>query len=103
MRNLKSQLIATIVRILSTWGGTSSGELQLEASPLINAMGGMVQLAERYEVDGVTAITYGKNDEEVDETHIRYEDLEESTLQEILTIVQDYEADQIQTEKESHK
>ena len=51
------------------------------------------QLAERFNIDGVTAITYVHGNE-TGENEINYEDLSEGTLEEILELAKNFKRDE---------
>lgn len=93
----KKKQISEIKRIISEWGGTSTCELQLESSPCISSIGNgkqnVCQLAERFNVNGVDAITY-HNDNELGSEFISYEMLKSSVIKEIYNIMLGYEKSQ---------
>lgn len=72
----------------------TSAEMELESSLCIASLGSTNQLAEIFGLHKVTAITYDKQDEEIDEDYISYEDLTKDILEEILSDLENYEVDQ---------
>lgn len=98
----KKSDIYKIKRILSEWGGTSTGELQSESSPIIFSLGNVSVLAERFYVDNVEAIVY-HNDMEIDSDYMNYEDLNDDVIFQIKEILESYDADMNKTMKERIK
>jgi hypothetical protein len=95
----KENVIQAIRKIIERHGGFSIADVEGESSPLINSMGkDNVQLAERFYLNSVDAITY-VHETEVSDDSIPYRDLDVDVLEEILTLAQNYEADSLQTEK----
>lgn len=78
---------------------TSTSELELESSPVFqNLNGRLCSLVEEFLEDRVRIITY---DDEmiINESDVDYEELSDDLIDEITTIIEDYEAEQIQTQK----
>lgn len=96
---LKKTVIKQIRKIISDYGSFTTADVQAQSSPSVASLGGCNQLLEKFDLHKATAITYDKLDMEVDEDYIIYEDLDRDILDEILILAQDYEADQVQTEK----
>jgi len=95
----KKEDISYIKRIIADYGSFSVGDLEGENSPIVNSLGkDNFQLAERFSLDDVTVITY-VHETEVDQNDVDYEDLPEDTISEIVRLAEDYEADQIRTQK----
>jgi hypothetical protein len=95
----KENVIEAIRKIIERHGDFSIADVEGESSPLINSMGkDNVQLAERFYLNSVDAITY-VHETEVSDDSISYRDLDVDVLEEILTLAQNYEADSLQTEK----
>jgi len=87
----KKVMIEKIDAIISEYGIFTTAEIGAEASPCINSMGGVVQLAERFDGSGVTAITYEtRYDNEIGEEDIPYEDLSGEVLKEILVLAREW-------------
>ena len=87
----KNDQISEINRIIREWGAISCGELLLDCSPCVASIGdNIVQLAERFNDNGITAITY-VYDREVDECEIPYDNLSEEIVDEIYNIIVEYE------------
>jgi len=97
----KHSKIAYIKKVIKEWGSTSSGELTLESSPCLNSLGdgGICELVEDFNVDGVGTTIYDLTGEEIDWNNYEYEDLSEDLIDEICYIIEQYEADMIRTEK----
>lgn len=95
----REEKIEYIKRIIHTFGMTSTSELELESSPVFqNLNGRLCSLVEEFLEDRVRVITY---DDEmiINESYVDYEELSDDLIDEITTIIEDYEAEQIQTEK----
>ena len=85
----KEQIIQKIRDIIKKHGSISPSEVS-GSSPIIKTIGNdHQQLAEKFNLDDVDAITY-VHETEVDEDFIEYEDLSEDLLEEILNLVEDY-------------
>jgi hypothetical protein len=100
----KEKLIRKIKRILEEWGNTTSGELQLDHSPLKNSIGesktAIVELVEYFNHTDVGTIVY-QDEQELDENFYSYEELDDELLYEIENIIANYEVDMLKTEKRS--
>jgi len=95
----KKEDISYIKRIIADYGSFSVGDLEGESSPIVNSLGkDNFQLAERFSLDDVTVITY-VHETEVDQNDVDYGDLPDDTISEIVRLAEDYEADQIRTQK----
>lgn len=96
----KSEKIRYIKKVLDTWGGTSTSELELDHSPSLNSMAGgnIAELVEEFTVDGVSAVTYD-DDMEIGWNDYSYDELPDDVIDEIVEIMENYEADQEQTAK----
>lgn len=93
--------IKRIKDILSTWGGTTVSELELDHSPCIHSQGNKLNishLVEQFNPDCVTVVVYA-NETETSEYEQEYEQLSDDILDEIALIIDDYEADMLKTEK----
>ena len=94
----KLEKIRNIKRIINTYGGFHISELDGEGSPVIKTMGkDHTLLAEEFN-EQVTAITY-VHEVETNEDYIDYEDLSDDLIDQINVIAEDYEAEQLLTEK----
>jgi hypothetical protein len=86
--------IAHIKRVINDWGSTSSSELELESSPCVFSCGSgknsTTVLAERFSLDGVTAVTYNDGIQ-ISENFIPYEKLDKEVINEIYTVILNYE------------
>lgn len=100
--NSKAGKVAYIKKVIREWGETTACELSLDCSPCLHSIGNgrqnVSQLIEHFNANGVTAITY--NDEiQIGEEEIEYEYLSDDILDEIVTIMENYDADMLKTEK----
>jgi hypothetical protein len=95
----KRTVIKNINKIITEFGSFTTGDVQAESSPCINSMANSTQLAEKFYVDKADTILYDKKGNEIDEDVVYYKDMEKDVLEEILFLAEQYEADQIQTEK----
>ncbi len=102
----KPTIIKHIKRIIEKWGAFGSGEVEGSLgetySPCVNSMGNLVALAEYFKPNEVEVCIYnpsGFSCDPIDTYIVSYEDLSKDALEEILTLAEQYEADQIKTEK----
>jgi hypothetical protein len=102
----KPTIIKHIQRIIEEWGAFGSGEVEGSLgetySPCVNSMGNLVALAENFYSDDVEVNVYnpsGFSSDPIDTYNVSYEDLGKDVLLEILTLAEQYEADQLKTEK----
>jgi len=87
----KKVMIEKIDAIISEYGIFTTADVSADSSPCINSMKGCVQLAERFDGNGVTAITYEtRYDNEISEEDIPYEDLSGEVLKEILVLAREW-------------
>lgn len=91
-------IIKSIKKIIGNYGGFSVGELQAESSPIVESLGSTYVLAESFDINCATLVTY-VNDNEVDENYVSYTELEKDVLEEILFLAEMYEAEQQKTLK----
>jgi len=86
--------IEYIKKVLSTWGTTSTSELELESSPVYNNLTGKIcTLVEEFTEDYVRVVTYD-DDIDIDEEDVPYEKLSDELIDEIHTIMEYYDAEQ---------
>jgi hypothetical protein len=87
-----------IKRVIIEWGSTSSSELELESSPCVFSCGSgknsTTVLADRFSSDGVTTITYN-DDIQISENFISYEELDKEVIDEIYSVILNYEKSNI--------
>jgi hypothetical protein len=92
----REKTIARIKHILEEWGNTTSGELNLDHSPIKNSIGegksGVVELVEYFNHTDVGTIVY-QDEQELDENFYSYEELDDDLLDEIANIMEDYDVD----------
>ena len=95
----KNEKIKYIKKVLSDWGMTTTAELELDSSPMYNSIGSNhVMLVEEFTQDYVRVIEY-VHESIVDELEFRYEELSDELINDIVYIMQGYEADQEKTFK----
>lgn len=96
----KAQKIAYIKKVITEWGATSCVELQRDHSPSMNSLAGgrVCELVEQFNADGVETVVYD-DENEVDWNNYDYEELSDEVIDEIVSIMEDYEADMLKTEK----
>jgi hypothetical protein len=102
MAKTKKSIIKKIKTIISEFGIFGSGEVEPNNSPLVNEMGGLIGLAEYFRHNSVEVSVYDTSSMSSDSIHdyeVKYEDLSINVLEEILFIAEQYEAEQIKTEK----
>ena len=100
----KPTIIKHIKRIIEEWGAFGSGETCSGEtySPCVNSMGGLVALAEYFNLNEVEVNVYDPESFSSDAMHtytVSYEGLSKDALEEILTLAEQSDADQIKTEK----
>ena len=88
----REEKIADIKRIIKTYGSTSPMDLDLGGSPCIMSTGNVSQLIEGFNEDNVDVVSY-VNETEVSEDSLEYEDLSDDIIDEIHSIMEDYETD----------
>lgn len=99
----KNTIINKIKRIINEFGQFDTDELEGDTySPCVNSMGSLVALAEHIESDGVGVNVYdptGFSSDAIESYNVSYEDLDKDILLEILLIAEQFEAEQLKTEK----
>jgi hypothetical protein len=95
----KAEKIRFIKRVLNDFGNTSCTELESDHSPSLNSTSGNVcELIEQFNVDGVESIVY--DDEiELEYNTYSYEDLDDDIIDEIVFIMEEYEAQSMKDEE----
>ena len=97
----KASAIRQIQTIVERWGETTSSELMLESSPCVESIGNspnVCTLVEEFKFKGVKVVTY-VNDGEIDSSFVDYDELDDDLLEEVLAVMQDYDAEMDRTEK----
>lgn len=98
----KEAKIAQIVKIITEWGSTSVCERELESSPCLNSIGNgknnISELVEQFFADSVETVVY-QDETTLSYNNYSYDELPEEIIDEILEIVEEYEADMLKTEK----
>lgn len=92
--NEKDSKIQYIKKVISEWGSFTTAEAEADCSPAISVIGDHSVLVECFWNDTVTAYEY-VNSTCVGEEDIRYEDLDEEVINDICTLVENWEAEQI--------
>lgn len=97
----KQETIQRIKDILSVEGCFWIGELEVEPTGVVvGELGKVIALAQYFSEDFCEVNVYVPNiDDEVDTYDAKYEDLSEDVLQEILSVVEQREMENIRTEK----
>lgn len=99
----KRTMINRINAIIREFGSFSIGELEhVDCSPCVGTLGNYVGSAEYFEVGKAKVNVYEPSSfssDPMDEYDMMYIDMERSVVAEILRIAEDYEAEQLKTEK----
>ena len=92
--------IAYIKKVIGDWGATSCCERERDHSPSMNSLAGgrVCELVEQFDVNGVETVVYD-DQTELDWNNYTYEELSDDIINEIVEIMEDYEADMLKTEK----
>lgn len=86
----KTELIEVIKGRIEECGSFTVGDVYADTSPLVNSISeDVLQLAEHFYHDKITTVIYA-NDREVATQELPYEQLTESTLQEIWELAQQW-------------
>ncbi len=91
----KEEKIADIKRIIKNYGSTTTSELELGSSPCILSTGNKTNvsiLVEGFNADDVDVISY-VNETVIAEESFEYEELSDEIVDEIHSIILDYEVD----------
>ena len=95
----KSNMIKKIQSVISEYGRVTTGELELDSSPMIGSLGGVIfHLIEGFNLFDVDTTIYDGEVELYNFT-VNYVDLPEEVIDEIFSIILDYEAEQDKTYK----
>lgn len=97
----KKELIEKIKKIVcsSNEGSISTADLQAESSPVYSSTGkDHYELVERFNENNVDVVQY-IHETETGEKNVSYEDLDVELLSEILSLLENYEADEEKTIK----
>lgn len=89
MSKIKSILIKEIKEIIKEYGFFYVGEVEEEASPLVNVIGGIIYLIEAIYLNTVEIVAYHR-DIEIDSTLQSYEKLSLSNIKSILKLAKQY-------------
>jgi hypothetical protein len=96
----KKETISQIRTIIENYGSFTTFDVDADSSPVIGTLGSAFMLAEHFELNGVDGYLYLNGDEnERDIEFILYENLSMDCLEEILLLAQNYEAEEMKTEK----
>jgi hypothetical protein len=96
----RNKKIAYIKKVIGDWGATSCCERERDHSPSMNSLAGgrVCELVEQFYADGVETVVYD-DQTELDWNNYKYEELSDDVINEIVEIMEDYEADMLKTEK----
>lgn len=96
----KKEIISQIRNIIENYGSFTTFDVDAESSPVIGTLGSAFMLAENFELNGVDGYLYLNGDEnERDIEFILYENLSIDCLDDILSLAERYEAEEMKTEK----
>jgi hypothetical protein len=102
----KPTIIKHIKRIIEEWGAFGSGEVEGSLgetySPCVNSMGGLVALAEYFNLNEVEVNVYDPESFSSDAMHtytVSYEDLSKDALEEILDLCDQYDVNNFKTKQ----
>jgi hypothetical protein len=98
----KKSIIKRIKKIINEFGSFDVNEIGAEISPCVGTLGNYVGLAEYFKPTNVQVNVYmpsGFSSDPEDEYDVDYEDLDKDILEEILILCEEYEAEQLKTEK----
>jgi len=102
----KPTIIKHIKRIIEEWGAFGSGEVEGSLgetySPCVNSMGGLVALAEYFNLNEVEVNVYDPESFSSDAMHtytVSYEDLSKDALKEILDLCDQYDVNNFKTKQ----
>jgi len=98
----KASKIAYIKKVIAEWGETSCAERERDHSPCLNSIGNgkdnVSELVEQFYADSVETVVY-QDELTLSYNNYSYDELPEEIIDEILEIVEEYEADMLKTEK----
>jgi hypothetical protein len=98
----RSEKIRFIKRVINDWGATSCTELELDHSPSLsstgNGGGNVSELIEQFNADGVESIVYD-GEIELEYNNYAYDDLDDDIIDEIVFIMEEYEAQSMKDEE----
>src|ERR1041385_8274674 len=94
----KRTIIKKIQAIIREHGSFTTADVQADSSPSVGALKGINQLAETFYFDNAEIVSYGRNDEEIDSERMDYQDMKKETLEEILFLAEQHEAESLQDE-----
>jgi hypothetical protein len=98
----KAIKIGKIKAIITEWGSTSVCERERDHSPCLNSIGSgknnVSELVEQFYADSVETVVY-QDEITLSYNNYSYEELPDEIIDEILEIVEEYEADMLKTEK----
>lgn len=101
MKTKTKEKIAYIRKILGKWGATSCSERERDHSPYINSLagGGVCELIEAFDINGVESVVYDGDANEIDWYNYTYEKLSGDIIDEIVEIMENYDVDMEKTMK----
>jgi len=106
LKDYKTQLepdlttkIQYIVKIIDTYGSFNMVDMEAETSVLVNFIGpNITQLANEFYVHGMDVTTY-IHETATDHDFMDYEECDSDVIDDIVTLIEQYEASCLQTEK----
>lgn len=89
----KEELIGKIKSFMYEFGTVTTQDLMMDSSPVYKEIDQQIHLIERFYIDEVEVVVYGgyKYESEMSEYRVKWEDLSEELLDEILTELENYE------------
>jgi len=99
--SLKEENITYIKKIINKYGSFTTADVEADSSPCIASVGNgrnVSQLVESFYLGYAEVVTY-VHDTETNTDLVPYEDFDEDVIADIMSLTEDWEADQLQTEK----
>lgn len=91
----KDEIITLITDKIGECGLITTSDLYLDSDILLKDSSEGIHLIDRFNYEGVNVVVYGgyKNETEIDEYEIPYEKIDIDILEEILSVIEDYECE----------
>ena len=91
----KDEIITLITDKIGECGVITTGELNLDSDILLKDSSDGIHLINQFFYEGVNVVVYGgyKNQTEIDEYELPYEKIDIDILEEILSVIEDYECE----------
>lgn len=98
----RNEKVDYIKSVIEEWGGITTCDLELEASPVYNSFNkDSYQLIERFTFEGVGVVSY-IHETEVDWFYVDYVDLRDELLDEVVQIMMSYDLSNHKAERDKH-